>query len=234
MIESKVRKAIEHYEMIAEGDSVAVGVSGGKDSLVLLAALGNLRRYYPKSFSLCAITIDGRFGGGDTDFSPVERMCADFGIPYYLKRTNLKEVVFDIRMEKNPCSLCARMRRGALHDLCVEQGVNKLALGHHMDDFVETFYMNLFNEGRLASMPPNAYLSRKQIYMIRPLVYCTERETRAAAERNSLCVIKSGCPRDGHSERQSVKEYIEMMDTRYPNFLERSFGALVKSGISGL
>lgn len=234
MIESKVRKAVDTYGMISDGDTVAVGISGGKDSLALLVALSGLRRYYPARFELCAITIDGRFGGQDGDFSATEKLCADLSVPYYIKRTNLAEVIFDIRAEKNPCSLCARMRRGAIHDICVERGANKLALGHHMDDFVETFYMNLFNEGRIAAIPPKAYLSRKNIYAIRPLMFCTERETVAAVRRAKLPVVKSGCPVDGHSERERIKNYIKTMDSDYPGFLERSFGALVKGGISGL
>ena len=234
MIESKVRKAAEYYGLIQKGDRVAVGVSGGKDSLVLLSALAGLRRYYPAGFELCAVTIDGRFGGGDTDFSAVEKLCGELCVPLYIKRTNLREVVFDIRQESNPCSLCARMRRGALHDMCIEHGCNKIALGHHMDDFVETFYMNLHNEGRIASMPPKAYLLRKNLTMIRPLVFCTERETAAAAVRNKLPVVKSGCPMDGASERQRTKEFIEMMDKDYPGFLQRTFGALQKDHISGL
>lgn len=233
-IESKVRKAVESYNMISAGDTVAVGISGGKDSLALLAALAGLRRYYPQSYRLIAITVDGRFGGQDTDFSSVEHLCRELQVPYFIKRTNMAEVIFDIREEKNPCSLCARMRRGALHDMCNEHGANKLALGHHMDDFVETFYMNLFNEGRIASIPPIAYLSRKNIHAIRPLVFCTEAETVAAVRRGGLETVKSGCPMDGHSERQNVKEYIEEMDRRYPGFLGRSFGALTKDHISGL
>ena len=233
-IESKVRKAAETYGMIQEGDRIAVGISGGKDSLVLLSALAGLRRYYPARFDVRGITIDGRFGGGDTDFSAVEALCGQLGVPYYIRRTDMKHIVFDVRGEKNPCSLCARMRRGALHDIAVEHGCNKLALGHHMDDFVETFFMNLFNEGRIASIPPVDYLSRKSIYAIRPLLLCTEQETAAAAARNALPVVRSGCPRDGHSERERVKQYIKEMDREYPGFLTRSFGALVRGDISGL
>lgn len=232
-LEGRVRRACEQYGMIAEGDRIAVAVSGGKDSFALLCCLANLRRYYEHGFSLCAITADGRFSGSDTDFSSVTALCDSLGVEHIIKRTNIGEVVFDIRDEKNPCSLCARLRRGSLHDICVERGFNKIALGHHMDDAVETFFMNLFNEGRVGCFSPVSYLSRKDITQIRPLVFCTEREIAAAVVRRGLVAVRSGCKRDGESERQAIKEFIAAQNKLYPDFLTRTFGAMMRSHIGG-
>ena len=232
-IQSKVRKACEIYRLIEDGDRVAVGVSGGKDSVALLAALAGLRRYYPKRFTLTAITLDPCFDNTPADYGPIEALCESLEVPYILKRTNIGDVIFNRREEKNPCSLCARMRRGALHDLCVENGLNKLALGHHMDDVVETFFLNLFHEGRIGAFSPNTYLSRKNIHMIRPMVLCTEQEVRNACLRDKLPVVKSACPMDGVSERQTVKEFIAERETVYPGFLRRTFTAMQGADISG-
>lgn len=232
-IEGKIRKACEYYGLIESGDRIAAAVSGGKDSLVLLCALAGLRRYLPESFELVALTLDGRFGGGDTDFSRVRALCDELGVEYRVKRTNLKEVVFDIREEPNPCALCARMRRGALHDMCVELGCNKIALGHHRDDAVETFFLNLFHEGRLGCFSPKSYLSRKGITQIRPMVFCDEGEVAAAALRHELPVVSSGCPRDGNSEREAVKQFIRQQEAEYPDFKSRTFGAIMRAHLNG-
>ncbi len=233
-LQSKLRKACEAYRLIEGGDRVAVGVSGGKDSLALLVALCEYRRYAPASFSVTALTLDPCFGGRQTDYGAVTALCARYGVPHIIKRTNLAEVVFEIRREKNPCALCAKMRRGALHDLCLAQGCNKIALGHHLDDAVETFFLNLFYEGRIAAFAPKSYLSRKKLTMIRPLILCEEREIANAAARAALPVVKSACPMDGTSRRQAIKEFIAQKETEYPGFLHRTFTALQNGDVSGL
>ena len=233
-IESKMRKALQMYNMIENGDRIAVAVSGGKDSVAMLLGLAGLRRYYGADFSIAAVTVDPRFDNNDTDYSGIEKLCADHDIPYIIKRSDLGHVIFEERKEKNPCSLCARMRRGALHDICVENGFNKLALGHHMDDAVETFFLNLFHEGRIGAFSPVTYLSRKNITAIRPMILCTEQDIINAAVRNSLPTVKSLCPMDGISERQKIKDYISSMDKEYPGFLQRTFTAMQGSHVNGL
>lgn len=202
-----VRCALDKYKMIEEGDRIAVAVSGGKDSVALLAALGAIRRFYPINFSLTAITIDPCFNKQETDYSPIEKLCEEMEIPYIIKRTELGTIIFETRKEKNPCSLCARMRRGLLHDTAKEAGCNKIALGHHLDDAAETFMMNLFSGGRISCFSPVSYLSRKDLYMIRPLVLARESIISSAAERNNLPVVKSRCPADGVTHRQKMKDF---------------------------
>ncbi len=233
-IESRVRRACADYNMLDDGDRIAVAVSGGKDSLVLLCALAALQKYSEHSFELCAITLDGRLGGGDTDFSAVQTLCERLGVEYVVRRTDLGDLIFNQRQEPNPCSLCARMRRGALHDMTLALGCNKIALGHHMDDLVETFFLNLFHEGRIAAFSPVSFLTRKEITMIRPLLLCSEKETSAAARRAQLPVVKSGCPQDGVSGRQDIKNFIAAQTREYPDFLNTTFGALRRAHISGL
>lgn len=233
-LEGKIRKAIEAYSLIDDGDVIGVGISGGKDSLALLCGLAALRKYYPKSFRLVALTLDPCFQNKETDFSKITALCEELGVPHIIKRTNLFEIIFEIRKEKNPCSLCARMRRGALHDLCVENGCNKIALGHNMDDVVETFFMNLFNEGRISALAPKSYPPRKNLTMIRPLVFCGEGEVANAVRRSALPVVKSTCPMDGHSERQRLYDFITQKGKEYPGFLRRTFTALQGGNISGL
>ena len=233
-LQGRVRKACEMYSLIADGDRVAVGVSGGKDSLALLVALAEYRRYSKARFELVALSLDPRFMNEDCDFSRVSALCDSLGIEHIIRRSDLYEVIFVTRKESNPCALCARMRRGALHDMCVENGCNKLALGHHLNDVVETFYMNLFNEGRIAAFAPLTYLSRKNITAIRPLVLCEEREIVAAVERAALPVITSRCPEDGVSQRETVKRFIAQKEAEYPGFLHRTFTALQNAHVSGL
>ncbi len=227
----KVRAAVEKYAMIDEGDQVAVGVSGGKDSLFLLCALAELSRYYPKPFTVTAVTADPCFGGKETDFSGVETLCAELGVPYLVKRTNLGQVIFEDRREKNPCALCAKMRRGILHNICVEQGFQKLALGHHEDDAVQTFLMNLLYGGRLGCFSPKTYLSRKRMTVIRPLIFCSERELRAAAGRMGLPVVKSGCPADGVTARKDAEELISQLEKDFPDVKAKIMGAMQRGGL---
>lgn len=232
-VEGKVRKAVSLYDLIEDGDRVAVGVSGGKDSVALLQTLVSLSRYSERKFSLTALVIDPRFGGVDTDYTTLISFCDSLSLNAYVRRSNLSEVIFDIRNESNPCSLCARMRRGMLHDMAKEAGCEKIALGHHMDDAVETLFLNLFHQGRLESFRPKTYLSRKNITVIRPLVLCSEDELRSYVTRLGLPVVKSLCPKDGHSEREVVKGFIREKEREYPGFLRRTFHAMQSGDISG-
>lgn len=233
-IEGKIRKACDVYDLIADHDRIAVGVSGGKDSVALLVGLANLSAYYNKKYEIVAISLDPCFQNKPANYAPIAQICAQYGIEYHVKQTNLGEIIFDVRKEKNPCSLCARMRRGALHDMCLELHCNKIALGHHMDDVVETFFLNLFHEGRIAAFSPKTYLSRKDITMIRPLVLCTEREIQNAVAQCELSVVKSTCPMDGVSQRQYMKEFIKQKEREYPGFLQRTFTAMQQGNISNL
>lgn len=230
---SYVRRACDDYNMINDGDKIAVCVSGGKDSMMLLLSLIALKRFYPKQFSIVVIALDPRFKGIETDYTPLIEICEKNGIELIIKRTDIGSIIFEERKEKSPCSLCARMRRGALHDAANEAGCNKLALGHHYDDVVETFLMNLFSEGRIGCFSPVTYLSRKELYMIRPLIYAPEREISLAAERLSVPIVKSRCPADGNTLRQSVKERIALMEKEKSDVKEKIFGALKRSGIDG-
>lgn len=230
---SYMRSACQQYEMIKDGDRIAVGVSGGKDSMALLAAMANLRKFYPEKFELVAITLDPRFGGEDGDYSEIEKLCETLDVEYIVKRTQLAEVIFDIRKESNPCSLCARMRRGALHDAAIAAGCNKIALGHHLDDVAETFIMNLFNGGTLDCFMPVTYLSRKDLYMIRPMIFARESDCARVARKENLPVVKSRCPADGTTERQDVKEFLNSLEKKYGSVRHKILGAMQRKGING-
>ena len=221
---SHVRRCIEDYDMIQAGDRIAVGVSGGKDSLTLLAALVRLREFYPKPFTLEAITLD--LGVAGMDFTPVAAWCASVGVPYTLVPTEINHIIFDIRKEKNPCSMCAKMRRGALHGVLQEKGIHKIALGHHFDDAVETFYLSLFYEGRLSCFQPVTYLDRTDITQIRPLLYCGEGLIRNVAAREGLPVVENPCPANGYTRRQEVKELLTELSKKYPRLKDYTFGAM--------
>lgn len=226
-----MRKAIQEFDMIQDGDRIAVGVSGGKDSLVLLKGLVLLKRFIGIDYEVVAITLDPRFGGVDGDYSEVQKMCDEMGIKYILIPTHIGEIVFDIRKEPNPCSLCARMRRGALHDAAKAAGCNKIALGHHYNDAVETFMMNLFNEGRIGCFSPVSYLSRKDLTLIRPMVFAPEKEVRKAAAKNELKIVKSKCPADGHTSRERTKQFLAEREREDHGFTDRLFGAMRRAGI---
>lgn len=228
-----VRAAVQRYDMLHEGDRVAVGVSGGKDSVALLTALAQLRRFYPQSFSLTAITLDPCFGGVENDYSAIATLCESLEVSYVLRRTRLWEVVFEERQEENPCSLCARMRRGALHKAAQECGCNIVALGHHKNDAAETFWMNLLSGGRIASFSPKSYLDRRELTLIRPLVFVEESDIAAYVKRAQLPVVKSRCPVDGCTNRQDAKEQLAQLSARYGNVDDKILGALQKAGISG-
>ncbi len=230
-IVSQVRAAVDDYNMIQQGDKIAVGVSGGKDSLLLLRALCDLKRFYPQEFQIVAITVDMRFNKKNGDFSSIQKMCDELGIEYVVKPTDLYEIIFEVRKEENPCALCARMRRGILHDTAKELGCNKIALGHHLDDAAETFIMNLLLESRVGCFAPVTYLSRKDITMIRPLVYVREREATAAVQRLSLPVVESGCPANEKTKREDIKILLQDLSEQYGDVPEKIVGAMQRGKI---
>ncbi len=229
----KVRAAVDKYHMIEADDVIGVGVSGGKDSLFLLCALASLRRYYPKPFSLLAITADPCFSGKEMELEPIADLCQEWEVPYIIEKTNLGRIIFEDRKEPNPCSLCARMRRGILHNICVREGANKLALGHHQDDAVQTLLMNLFYGGKLGCFSPKSYLSRKNITLVRPLVFCEEREIKNACARMSLPVVKSGCPADGFTARKDTEGLIASLEAQFPDVKAKLLGAMQRAGLDG-
>lgn len=228
---SVVRKGVDDYNMIDEGDIIAVGVSGGKDSLVLLRSLAHLRTYYPKKFELEAVTID--MGFPDMDFSPVAKLCGDISVPYTCLKTDIREIVFDVRKEDNPCSLCSKMRRGAINDAIKARGISKLALGHHMDDVVETYLMSLIFEGRISCFQPVTYLDRSDVWQIRPMIYAGERRIAEVCERLNLPVVETTCPEDRSSKRREIKELIEALQNDYPDIKDRVFGAIQRLPLNG-
>lgn len=223
-----MRRAITDYNLIENGDKIAVAISGGKDSLILLKGLAMLRQFIGIDYEIMGITLDPCFDGKNGDYTTVKSLCDEYNIEYIIKRTNIAEVVFDIRKEKNPCSLCARLRRGILHSTAKAHSCNKIALGHHRDDAIETFIMNLFNEGRIANFSPKSYLSRKDLTMIRPLCYTPEKAVRRAMRRTNLKVVKSPCPVDKTTNREKTKQFISAMDAQDRGFSIKVFGAFKK------
>ncbi len=229
---SFMRSAMEQYNMIEDGDKIAVGVSGGKDSLCLLCALAEMRRFYPKKYDLVAITVDPQFNGEAGDYGEVQKLCEKLGVEYIVKRTELWEIIFKVREESNPCSLCAKMRRGALHDAAKAAGCNRIALGHHLDDAVETFFMNLFQGGNIACFSPVSFLSRKELYLIRPMIFAEERYVNRVAKNLDLPIVKSKCPIDGSTERERMKEKIRLWKKEIPDIKQKIIGAITRSHIS--
>lgn len=228
---SYVRRAADDYEMIREGDRIAVGVSAGKDSLTLLCALAEMRRFYPKKYEVVAITVDMGFPGAD--FSAVAALCESLNVPYRVVKTDISTIIFDIRKEKNPCSLCAKMRRGALHNAAKEMGCAAVALGHHFDDVVDTFMLNLFFEGRIGCFQPVTYLTRVELRLIRPLLYMPEKDVRYFANKEKLPVVKSPCPADGNTERAEMKQLLTDLEHRYKGLRYRLFGAIQRGEVDG-
>ena len=227
-----VRRCIEDYRMIEPGDRIAVGVSGGKDSLTLLTLLAALREYVPYSYDLTAITIDMGLGG--MDFSPVARLCERLGVPYSRVETEIGPIIFEHRKENNPCSLCAKMRRGMLCDMCTDRGLNKLALGHHREDALETLMMSVIFEGRLHTFHPCSYMSRSNLTVIRPLIYVPEKHIIHMRRELDLPVIKNPCPANGHTKRQEMKDLLSFLCKRYPNLKESMLSALKNEAQYGL
>ena len=233
---SFVRRAVDDYNMIEDGDRIAVGISGGKDSLTLLATLAELRRFYPKRFEIVAITVDMGFEGaglGKCDFSEVRELARRLHIEYRIVKTDIAKIIFNVRREPNPCSLCAKMRRGSLHAEAVAAGCNKVALGHHYDDAVETFIMNLFFEGRLGCFSPVSYLSRRDITLIRPLIYATEKDVEYFARKRTLPIVKSPCPEDKATERENVKQLLLRLEKENKGLKHRIFHAICEGNIDG-
>ncbi len=228
---SYVRRAVDDYKMINENDKIAIGLSGGKDSVCLLMALNGLRRFYPKKFEICAITVS--LGFDNTDFSAIKELCHEINVDYYVVNTDIGDIIFNERKESNPCSLCAKMRKGALNDKAEELGCNKIALGHNNDDITETFIMSLIFEGRIHTFAPVSYLDRKKLYSIRPLMYVSENETRGYVKTNNLPIVKNPCPADGNTKRQEIKELINQISQKYPNADQKIFGAIKRSNIKG-
>lgn len=228
---SFVRRAVDDYSMIEEGDVIAVGVSGGKDSLALLKTLAEMRRFYPKKYEVKAITVDMGFDG--SDYSTIQAYCDSLGVEYKIVDTDIAKIIFDVRREPNPCSLCAKMRRGSLHLAAIEMGCNKVALGHHFDDVVETFMMNLFFEGRLGCFSPKSYLSNRRLTLIRPLIYAEESDVAYFARRQELPVAKNPCPEDHATERERMKQLLRTLERQNDGLRHRIFHALCRHEIDG-
>ena len=226
-----VRRYVEDYNMIEAGEHIAVGVSGGKDSMLTLAALARLREFYPKPFTLTAITLEMGFPG--MDFTPVAEYCETLRVPYVRINAPVYEVVFQERQEKNPCSLCAKFRRGALNTAMVERGIRKIALGHHYDDAVETLLMNLLFEGRIGCFQPVTYLDRMDVTQIRPLLYVEEKEVANAVSRLQLPTVENTCPADGGTRREEIKQLLQTLEKQYPGLRTKLFGAIRRYPLYG-
>jgi len=227
----QTRRAIQDYNMIKEGDRIAVGVSGGKDSLTLLIALRRLMDFYPVPFSIKAVTLT--MGIGNPDFTPVSKLCKDIDVEYVIEETNIGKIVFECRQEKNPCSLCANLRRGALNNTALRLGCNKVALAHNRDDVLETLLLSLFYEGRIHSFSPVTYLDRKEITVIRPLIYVEEKQIKAFIREQNLQVVQNPCAANGHTKRQHIKELLRDLMVENKEIKNNIFGAIKRSGIDG-
>ncbi len=221
---SYTRKAIDDYEMINEGDKIAIGISGGKDSLTLLYALSGMRRFYPKKYELAAISVD--LGLGIQNMDKIKELCDSLEVPFYIEKTEIGNIVFDIRKEKNPCSLCAKMRKGALNNKALELGCNKIAYAHHKDDIIETMMMSFIYEGRINSFAPVTHLEKTGLYVLRPMMYVSEAEVIGFKNKYQLPVAKNPCPVDGHTKREYIKKLISEINKENPGVKERMFTAI--------
>lgn len=224
---SHFRKAIEEYKMIEEGDKIAVCLSGGKDSITMLQSFKALQRFYPKKFELIAISIDPGFDFFNTDF--LNTICKPLEIPLFIEKSNAKEIVFDIRKEKNPCSLCANLRRGVINSIAIREGCNKIALGHNQDDVLETFLLNLLYTGSINTFSPVSYMDRSQITLIRPLIYTPEKEIKRYVKKNNISVMPKVCPMDGVSKREDMKQLIFSLSKNIPMVRANLFGAIQRN-----
>ncbi len=228
---SLARQAIDDYHMIENGDRIAVGISGGKDSLTLLYALHGLMRFYPQRFTLCAVTVD--LGFDNLHLEQIKQLCDELNIPYHIVRTEIAQIVFETRKESNPCSLCAKMRKGALNEAMLAAGCNKIAYAHHKDDVIETMMMSLLYEGRLHTFQPVTHLDRTGITVIRPLIYLNEADIIGFVRKNHVPVVKSPCPVDGHTRREYIKQLIRNLNLENPGVKERMFTAVQNSQLDG-
>ena len=228
---SHTRKAVDEYQMIQEGDHIAVGISGGKDSLTLLYALHGLKRFYPNHFELSAITVD--LGYEQCDFTPIKELCREMEIPYHIVKTDIAQILFEERKEKNPCSLCAKMRKGALNQAVKEIGCNKIAYAHHKDDIIETMILSLFFEGRFYSFSLKTYLDRMDLTVIRPIMFVDEADVIGFKNKYNLPVVKSACPVDGYTKRQYAKDLLADLNRQYPGIKQRMFTAILNGNIPG-
>ncbi|MCR4787941.1 MAG: tRNA 2-thiocytidine(32) synthetase TtcA [Lachnospiraceae bacterium] len=226
---SYVRKAVDDYNMIEEGDRIAIGISGGKDSLTLLYALNSLKRFYPKKFEIYAVTVD--LGFKNLDLDSVSELCKKLDVPYKIIKTDIAQIVFDERKENNPCSLCAKMRKGALNYEIKELGCNKVAYAHHKDDVVETMMMSLVYEGRFHTFNPVTYLNRMDVTIIRPLIYINEADIKGFINRYDIPVVKSPCPADKHTKREYIKQLVNEINHDAPGVRGRMFTAIKQSDI---
>ena len=228
---SYTRKAVDDYQMIEEGDHIAVGISGGKDSLTLLYALHGLKRFYPKKFELSAITVN--LGYEKFDVAPLRALCEELGVPYKVVDTDIAHILFDERKESNPCSLCAKMRKGALNDAVKEMGCNKVAYAHHKDDIIETMLLSLLFEGRFHSFSPKTYLDRMDLTVIRPMMYVDEIDVIGFQHKYNLPVAKSRCPIDGFTKREYAKDLVKQLNHEHPGARNRMFTAILNGNIEG-
>lgn len=228
---SYARRAIDDYDMIQEGDKIAVGISGGKDSLALLLALRGLQRFYPKKFELEAITVSLGFDHFNLD--DVKKMCDEIDVRYTVQNTDIGQIIFKERKEKNPCSLCSKMRKGALNDVAKSLNCNKIALGHNKDDVIQTLLLSMFYEGRIYTFSPVSYLDRMDLYSIRPLIYVPEKDVISFAQKEQLPVVKSPCPADGNTKREDMKIFINQLRRQYDHLDNHLFGAIQRSFIKG-
>ncbi len=228
---SYVRRAIDDYNMIESGDKIAIGISGGKDSLILALALSYLRKFYPKSFEIIGIIVD--LGFDDFDLTHIKQFFKEIDVPLYIEETQIADIIFKERQESNPCSLCSKMRKGALYDVASRLGYNKVALGHNMDDINETLLMSLFYGGTIHTMAPVNYMDKVNLNIIRPLIYVPEGDIRGFVNKNNLPVVKSPCPADGNTTRESTKQLIKSLKNDIPRISEHLFGAIQRSTIDG-
>lgn len=228
---SYTRRAVDLYHLIDDGDKIAIGISGGKDSLTLLYALHGLKRFYPKHFDIIAITVD--LGLPDFDTSEIAALCEKLDVPYHVVKTDIYQIIFDQRKETNPCSLCAKMRKGALNDEIKRLGCNKVAYAHHVDDIIETFLMSLIFEGRLNTFAPNTYLDRMDLHVIRPLIYVEEREIIAFKKKYDLPVVKAKCPADGFTKRETMKQLVKSLEAENPRIRSCLFSAIEHGNLKG-
>lgn len=228
---SLIRQAVDQYEMIEEGDHIAIGISGGKDSLTLLWGLAHLQKFYPKHFSLSAITVD--MGIDTMDLEPIKALCQEFQVSYETVPTEIGKILFDIRKETNPCSLCAKLRKGALNQKALEMGCNKIAYAHHKDDLIETAMMSLLYEGRFYAFSPVTHLDRTDLTVIRPLMFVSEADVKGFRNKYQLPVCKNPCPMDGHTRREYVKNLIHTLNMENPGVKDRLFRAVIEGHIDG-